>query len=199
MKQKILSITLAVSTFMAFGAVAAAHVVVTPRQVNVAEFQTFDVSVPNEKETNVTALKLLVPAGLAEVSPTVKPGWTIEIQKNSKGEVSEIDWTGGSVPPEQRDDFTFNAQAPARAGELDWKAYQTYADGSIASWDQKPAGSDDATGDTGPYSVTKVINDLTAQPSTEAKSSDSKNNWTLGLAIAALALSVIALLKTGRK
>src|SRR5260221_12481951 len=95
---------------------AFAHVVVKPSQANVAEFQTFTVGVPNEKEVPVVSLKLLIPEGLMNVSPNVKPGWAIKIIKTGEGEdatVTEIDWTGGNIPSRERDDFLFSAQVPA--------------------------------------------------------------------------------------
>jgi hypothetical protein len=49
--------------------------------------------------------------------------------------VSEISWTGGNIPAGQRDEFLFSAQAPASSTTIPWKAYQTYADGSVVAWD----------------------------------------------------------------
>ncbi len=172
---------------------ALAHVVVKPSQVGVDAFQTFTVGVPTEKDLPTVAVRLVLPDGLQEVIPNAKPGWTIKVKKNGTGDdapVTEIDWTGGTVPVGQRDEFAFNAQVPASPTTLQWKAYQTYQDGSVVSWDQTPNGSDDATGDKGPYSTTDIINDLTVSPAvtspTQAVSapSDSKP----------LVLSVIALI-----
>ncbi|HVO86567.1 MAG TPA: DUF1775 domain-containing protein [Candidatus Binatia bacterium] len=180
-----------VTFFMAAGT-AMAHVIVTPSTVGVAAFQTFSVSVPTEKDTPTTALKLLIPSGLNEVTPTVKPGWQIDTKK-SGDTVTEIDWTGGSIPVGLRDDFTFNAEAPANATELHWKAYQTYGDGSVVSWDATPSGSDDATGDQGPYSITKVVNDLGTSTTT---SSTSSNTLAYAISTAALAIAFVALVRS---
>lgn len=168
-------------------ALASAHVVVTPATANVGDYVTFNISVPNEKSSDVTALRLDVPAGLGEVTPTVKAGWTITTTKNG-GNITSISWAGGTIPVGLRDDFTFRAQAPAKATELDWKAYQTYADGTVVHWDQKPAGSDDSTGDAGPYSVTKVSNDLTQ--AVAATSGSSGNTLALVVSLAALVIAV---------
>lgn len=195
-------ITSLVSSFVLLAGAASAHVVVKPSQVGVAEFQTFTVSVPSEKDVPTTSLRLLIPDGVGNVTPTVKPEWKITTKKD-KGQVTEIDWNGGSIPADFRDDFTFSAQAPANAAELHWKAYQTYADGSVVSWDAAPTANEDTT-DKGPYSITKVVNDLdnTATQSTQDK---SNNTPAYIISIVALALAIVSLIasrllnRTGKK
>ena len=176
---------------------ASAHVVVKPSSVGVASFQAFNTSVPNEKDVATTSLRLIVPDGLKYVSPTVKPGWTVTSKASGTGEsatVTELDWNGGSIPAGQRDDFTFSAQAPAAPTTLMWKAYQTYANGQVISWDQAPDSKNlDSEGVT-PYSRTDVINDLaapTSQPS--AKPQSLAGAYALGGS--ALLVSIAALLR----
>ena len=166
-------------------ALASAHVLVSPKQVNVATDQTFTVSVPNERDVAVTKVKLALPKGLGEVTPTVHPGWTITKTGDS------IVWSGGTVPAGQRDDFSFNSQAPASAGEIDWKAYQTYADGYMVSWDQKPSGSDDSNGTKGPYSVTNVINDFKPADTTSMLSDRTIAYSALVISIAAFFIALL--------
>ena len=83
--------------------------------------------------------------------------------------ITEITWTGGSIPAGQRDDFFFSAQVPAKESSIQWKAYQTYENGDVVSWDQNPADLKNMTDDEkeeaektgkGPYSETAIINDL---------------------------------------
>ncbi len=174
--------------------IAFAHVVVTPGQAGVGEELIFNVSVPNEQQTAVTNVRLLIPSGVTNVTPTVKNGWTITTTTNGDAkapEVTAISWSDGTVPVGQRDDFSFSAQVPASAGDVDWKAYQTYADGTVVHWDQKPAGSDDSTGNAGPYSVTHVTNDLTAPVAKTASS--SSGNTALIISLVAIVLSALAL------
>lgn len=157
-----------------------AHVVVKPDSVGVAKYQTFTVSVPNEKEVPTIAVKLVVPDSVDSVTPTVKLGWKIEVSGK------EVTWTGGSIPSGQRDDFSFSTKAPAEPTKLAWKAYQTYSDGTVVSWDQNPAeasGNKEAT----PYSITKVVNDLTPVPTNQDTDKTSRN-----ISYLALALSLIA-------
>jgi uncharacterized protein YcnI len=184
-----------VSVVALSGGVAWAHVAVQPNQVHVDQFQVFSVGVPSEKDMATTEVKIVMPAGLHEVSPTVKPGWTIHTTKSGNGEnatILSITWSDGSIPAGQRDDFSFSAQAPAQAKTLQWKAYQTYEDGTVVSWDQAPSSTakDDDSGNSGPYSQTKVVNDLAATDTAQNKNSGEQS----GRVSAALVLSVIAVL-----
>lgn len=180
-------------SFLAIGLLipmaASAHVEVSPDQVGVGSEQIFSTSVPNEKEVAMTTLRLDIPSGLKDVIPTAKTGWTVTTTK-SGDEVTELIWSGGTIPAGQRDDFTFSAQAPATATMLNWKAHQTYADGTTVDWTQAPDGKD-SEGST-PYSTTKVINDLTANSNTNA---DNDAKYALYLSIAGIALAVVALLR----
>jgi uncharacterized protein YcnI len=162
---------------------ASAHVVVTPGNANIGKEIVFTVSVPNEQQTAVTNFKLQIPDGVASVIPTTKDGWTIDATNTGSGNDSKttsLSWNGGQIPVGQRQEFSFSAQVPSKATELDWKAYQTYADGTVVHWDQKPAGTDDASGNAGPYSITKVIDDLSA-PSQTKNSNGSSLSLVLGL------------------
>src|SRR5579862_4566036 len=89
---------------------AFAHVIVYPHQVGIAATQDFTVSVPNERDNPVTAVKLIIPKGLTDVSPNATPGWDITIKSKGSGDdavVSEIDWNNGSIPVGQREEFIF--------------------------------------------------------------------------------------------
>lgn len=171
-----------------------AHVVVTPNQANIGQELVFNVSVPNEKESAVTSVKLLIPEGATNITPTAKYGWTITTTTSSGNnpEITSIEWDG-TIPVGQRQDFSFSAQAPAQASNLDWKAYQTYADGGVVHWDQTPAGSDDASGDAGPYSVTKVINDLSNTSTTSSLDFGAIGSYLI--AGISLIVAIVALVK----
>jgi len=175
---------------------ASAHVTVKPVEANVAAYQTFTVSVPNEKDNLTTAVRLLVPEGVNNATPTVKPGWEINTQKTGD-RVIEISWTGGAIPVGQRDDFTFSAQVPEKESTIQWKAYQTYENGTTVAWDQAPtAEHGEEGGDKGPYSETKIINDLKADgvaDATETLASSGNVTGAYALAGVALAVALISL------
>jgi uncharacterized protein YcnI len=181
-------------------ATVSAHVAVRPAEALTASFQTFTVSVPNEKDTPVTSIKLLIPTGLDHVSPTVKPGWQITAAE------ADITWSGGSIAAGLRDDFSFSAKLPARSGQLAWKAYQTYADGTTVAWDQTPKAipTDDDSAANGPFSVTKIVNQTEADSTlatAEKVGIDAKAtaNRAFYFAIITLAIACIALSFATRK
>jgi uncharacterized protein YcnI len=184
-----LSSLLIVFAVMAAPTLASAHVIVTPGTAGIATQKIFSISVVNEEQVSVSSIKLAIPAGITAVSPTVAAGWTITTEKTGNA-VTSISWSGAEIPAGQRQDFTFSAQTPAKAGEVDWKAYQTYSDGTVIKWDQKPNGSsNDATGNVGPYSVTKVVNDLAPAATIPASSSNS-NNLPVILSVAAIVIAL---------
>ncbi len=212
--KKILVSTIAVASIFLSATPVMAHVVVKPNEVGVAAFQTFTVGVPVEKDVPTTELRLVIPEELNYVTPNVKPGWTIDVTKEGEGEeavVTEITWTGGSIPAGQRDEFLFSAQVPAKETTIAWKAYQTYEDGEVVSWDssedviaayeKENADKEDDAAAPKPYSQTKVINDLQASEKEEnvMVNSAATSTWPLALSIAAIALSAAALVMQMRK
>lgn len=212
LKNAIITASLALAVLGMVGPVpVSAHVVVRPAEVLTASFQTFTVSVPNEKEQANTSIKLLVPADLKHVSPTIKPGWNIAVEKEGGGEaakVTSITWSEGTIPAGFRDDFTFSAQSPANPQELQWHAYQTYADGQVVAWDltegkqpKKKDGSLDFSV-SGPFSVTAVV--AKADSPKGNKTSDNSKaqqgaNRALSMAATALVLSLVAIFIATRK
>lgn len=213
MVSSILGLTLSVAPVFA-------HAVVKPNQAGVAAFTDFSLGVPSEKDVSTTSVRLLLPAGLNFVSPVVKPGWKVEVKSGpipagmkapvaADGDVAttiptEIDWTGGSIPAGQKDIFAFSAQVPAEAGELDWKVYQGYSDGSTVSWDLGPNDLQpkDAKGNPdfsskGPFSKTMVVNDLKSSTTTGDSMGKSGTSGSTNNTKAPLALSVLAVIMSG--
>ncbi len=164
-----------------------------------ATSQIFTVNVPTEKENPTVAVKLVLPEGLQRVSPIVKPGWTVATRKTGDGEganVTEISWAGGQIPAEQRDLFTFSAQAPASETTLVWKTYQTYQDGTVKAWEKEAeehGGAEEAENAPGPASKTHVINDLAE----DKGNSDLSTGF--GVSVVALLLAGASLLMQLRK
>ena len=203
--KKILSI---ITLGLVLAVTASAHVVVKPNSAGIGAFQTFTMGVPSEKPVATVGLRLMIPEGLNFVTPNVKAGWKIEVKKMKTGKqikdddgmmvdeerISEIDWTDGSIPQGQRDEFVFSAQVPATETTLQWKAYQTYADGSVVSWDKsadeqpKNAQGKADFSQFGPYSQTHVVDDLKAS---------QKSWWQTNQVNVAVILSVLALVLSG--
>lgn len=110
--------------------------------------ETYRLNVPVEKDLATTQIRLVVPAGVGISRFQVTPGFTRTLTKNADGLVTEVVWTG-TIAPMEYARFFFQAKNPGAAGELVWKVYQTYVDGSVVAWD-------DTQPDTAPASHTTV-------------------------------------------
>ncbi len=194
---------------LALSVTASAHVTVKPAEVVTAGFRTFTISVPNEKEISTTTVKLVVPDELKYVQPTQKVGWSIAIDAEGSGEnaeVKSITWSGNEVKAGFRDEFTFSGQVPGTATELQWKAYQTYSDGTVVAWDKASSGEGHDTEDknSGPFSVTKVVKETTdeaASINTENASNDAKRtaNTALYVSVAGVVVALVGVYLGSRK
>ena len=140
---KIIKTLLALST-AALLSFAAAHAVVRTEaglsESKAGASETYRLQVPVEKDMATIQVRMVVPAGLKVTRFLPVPGFVRSVKTDSAGLITEITWRGRIGPMEfQR--FLFSATNPADAGTLAWKVYQTYADGSVVSWDD----SDPAT------------------------------------------------------
>ncbi len=208
MNKKIIGFLGGLSLLFSVVTLTSAHVTVKPQEAGIGAFQTFTMGVPNEKDISTVSLRLVVPEGLNHVSPNVKQGWTVTVKKVGEGDtekVTEIEWTGGTIPEGQRDEFLFSAQVPTSESTIDWKAYQTYEDGTVVSWDQDPNAMKDMSEDDkekmekegkGPYSKTTIVDDLKVQEKATQATSPKTANM---LSIVALVLSILAIAMQLRK
>jgi uncharacterized protein YcnI len=146
---------IAVATMVIAGSGAAwAHVIVQPRSLpKGATDVIFSFSTPNETTNgaNVTGLEIDFPTDhpLLSAYAQTKAGWnaavvTAKLAKPITTDdgtiteaVSKITWTAtaGGIPPSQFDLFTISAgQLPSNTASLEFKAIQSYSDGSTVSW-----------------------------------------------------------------
>ncbi|HEY5024652.1 MAG TPA: YcnI family protein [Acidimicrobiales bacterium] len=148
-------LTAALATVVLWGAAAEAHVTVSPSSLPQGTgdaILTF--RVPNESiVASVTGLRVQFPLAhpIVVVSPEAGSGWTVKVQTTHLSKplttddgtftsiVSEIDWSGGSIPIGQFGEFNVLAQGiPSGTDELIFKAIQEYSDGTTVSWIQIP-------------------------------------------------------------
>lgn len=188
---------------IAFGTIApaSAHVTVSPNEATTASYQTFTISVPNEKSIPTVSVKLLIPEVIGSATPTQKAGWQIVKEMTGEGDsqrTTSLTWEGGSIADGTRDEFTFSAKLPEKATDLQWKAYQTYADGTVVAWDQDEHGNHGHGGNSGPFSVTKVAEqseaDIAATKTDQAaKDAQTNAERTLYISVGALLLSAVTM------
>jgi uncharacterized protein YcnI len=112
-------------------AVLDAHVVVTPRESAAGAEQLYTVRVPTEGTVSSMSLELDIPEGLHVMQVTPGDGFNFDVKKDGNRIVS-ITWKR-EIKPKEFALFTFTAHNP-QSGSLQWKAHQTFADGSMIHW-----------------------------------------------------------------
>jgi uncharacterized protein YcnI len=129
---------------------ASAHVTVSPDSLPKGATAELTFKVPNEESSaTTTQVQLQIPTDhpIAQVLPRQIPGWTVSVKtttlstplKTDDGTfttaVSEIDWTGGSIPVGQYQDFQVSVDPlPTDTAQLVFKTVQTYSNGDIVRW-----------------------------------------------------------------
>jgi uncharacterized protein YcnI len=121
---------MALSTFLTLTAAGAAwaHVEISPPEVPSGTRQEFVAEVPAELDVSTTEVRLEVPEGFEVTNVSSPSGW----QGNLSGR--SIVWSGGEIPPDEVQEFAFEARTPEDAGEFRWRAFQTYEDGTVVEW-----------------------------------------------------------------
>jgi len=187
---------------LAFASAASAHVTVRPNEVKQGAYEVFTVRVPSETEgTETISVKVAIPDGVSVTRFEPKPGWTYELERNAEDVVTAVTWQaeGAGLSITEFTEFRMSGRVADDAEELVWKAYQTYADGSVAEWIGAPNTDADK-----PASLTTVLpgtggdangHDTGASPAADEAQADNNGggSLTLILAIAALAIAVLSL------
>jgi uncharacterized protein YcnI len=119
--------------FATLSSAAVPHVTVSPKVSTPGAWEKYEIRLPNEKTVPTTSLEVRFPAGLRIMSFEDKPGWTVEPVRDATGAITGARWAG-RLPPERFTEFGVIAVNPKQAGELSWKATQTYVDGTTINW-----------------------------------------------------------------
>ena len=218
------SLILAATAALAAPAAAQAHISIHPNAVPAGAFATLTFRVPNETDNaNVTKLQVQMPPGFTDVSAAAPPGWSFSVKtrklaapvKTPDGtvtsEVSEIDFSGGKVPPGQFGQFPISVVIPGAAGSvLTFKSVQTYSNGQVDSWigppsADKPAPTIDVTakggvlqdvagGEAGPPATLPAATGAQATSVNATKVVKTTSGASKGLGIAALALAILGVI-----
>lgn len=200
---------------------AAAHVTVQPPTLPGGGFQKVTFRVPNERDnasTTQVEVDLPVDQALASVQVKPVPGWTVATEKTTLAKpidffgtkvdqaVTKITWSGGKIAPGEFQEFEVSGGAfPAGPTKMVFKAIQTYDNGEIVRWietaapgaaePEHPAPTLTLTAAAGesPVTTTAASPDTSVTPETVAASTTKNGDSGKGLAVAALAVSVVAL------
>jgi uncharacterized protein YcnI len=201
----------------AFPAAAQAHIQVTPSTVAPGDAVKFTVLVPGERDSETVKVELQMPKGLLPFSYEDPAGWKRELVKAGDGSVERVVWTG-AAPSDGFTEFAFLAGTPEQAGELQFKALQTYADGTVVRWIGAPgsenpaavvkmragaakqnAGGESGEGDA-PAATATAVNPIATEVTLTAKDDGgSSNTLPIVLGAAGLMLGLIALIVALRR
>ncbi|WP_337099491.1 YcnI family copper-binding membrane protein [Paenibacillus sp. YIM B09110] len=190
-----------------FAGTASAHVTVSPAETTQGSYEVFTVRVPTEKESATTKVEVLFPDSVSISRVQPQAGWSYRFDTNADGNHTAIVWMteGEGLKDGEFGEFKLQGKVSDDAKELVWKAFQTYADGSVVEW------IGGAEADT-PASVTKVLpgtgsDGHHASGAGHVLASSSPNSGYEGwlsssafyVALAALAAGVVALSLTLRR
>ncbi|TCP19755.1 uncharacterized protein YcnI [Scopulibacillus darangshiensis] len=176
--------------------IASAHVTVSPDKVAKDSYQVFTLRVPTEEDVPTIKVKVTIPKGVDISRFEPKAGWSYKIEKDNTGKIISVTWTAenNGLTSTEFGEFKMQGKVSADADKLVWKAYQTYKGGKVVKWIQAEDGDH-------PASVTKVgasaaDSHNSSDPQTDStKTGDSNSSqWPLYLSIAAVILSIIALI-----
>ncbi|WP_287878935.1 YcnI family protein [Aquitalea sp.] len=113
-----------------------------------------------------TGISVELPEGAQLARPMPKAGWQVKLEKSAvkpfdyygtlmKEDVSRISWSGGNLPADFYDEFTFQVRIAAQPGKLFFKVKQQCAQGST-NWVEIPAAGQDAHSLKSPAAVLQV-------------------------------------------
>jgi uncharacterized protein YcnI len=195
---------------------ASAHVHIVPESTPRGSDLTAVFTVPNEESAATTnELQIQIPTdhpiGAVTVAPV--PGWTINVIKSKLAvplktddgtvtdAVSEIDWTGGTIAPDQFQEFPVSFDSlPDDVSSLTFKTVQTYSNGDVVRWIETDANGVEAEHPAPVLTLTKGSGDAaTAAPakvsgSTASTASSSDNSTAKSLGIAGIVIGAMGLL-----
>lgn len=149
-----------------------AHVIVRPNQSAPGAEQVYTVTVPVEGNVASTSVELEIPAGLHVTQVASGEGFTFDTKKD-KDRIVAITWKKEIKPKEKPAQFSFTAHNP-QSGTLQWKAHQTFADGSVRHWVAERGAKTSDGKPADPASITTITAPAGAKPGAEADHHDHK-------------------------
>lgn len=125
---------------------ASAHVSVNAPGATQGGYDVLTFRVPTESETaGTTKLTVQLP-GLRSARTEPLPGWQSTVTKDPASALAtEVTWTadpGVAVGPGQFAEFRISAGPLPESETVEFPTSQTYSDGTVVNWDQRPTSPD---------------------------------------------------------
>jgi len=111
-----------------------AHIDIEPKETIPSRWETFVLNVPTETESPTTEVQLAVPEGFEVEAVGHRTDWDMAVQRDARGFMREIVWSGGQIPPLTFEEFKLLAKAAKSPGLYEWQARQRYADDQESTW-----------------------------------------------------------------
>jgi uncharacterized protein YcnI len=111
------------------------HSDLDPRQSIPRKWETYTLSVPTETETPTVRIVLHVPLDFEIEIIEHSRVWDITTERDARGYIRVVNWSGSSIPPQTFEAFRFLARNPAAIGTYRWQIEQHYAAGEPATWE----------------------------------------------------------------
>ena len=204
----IIGATTAASVLL-FAAPALAHITVTPDSVQAGSAAVLTLHVPNEEaHADTVKVDVQIPTDhpIAQLLVEPVPGWNVAVRTITLAKpittddgtfsqaVSEVIWSGGSIPPGQFQSFMISADPmPTGIKQLVLKAIQTYSNGDVVRWIDVPQAGQPAPDHPAP---TVTLTTATAPAAVARASAAAGHSGTDGLsralALAGLLVAVLA-------
>lgn len=153
--------TLVAAAVLAYGP-AHAHITLETQEAAAGGYYTAVLRVSHGCEGSpTTAVRVQIPDGVMGVRPQPKPGWELEIVRESVDEaadhghshgvndesaerISEIRWTDGSLPDEYYDEFRLRMLLPDSPGKVVYFPTVQECEEGVHRWIEIPEEDDDA-------------------------------------------------------
>ena len=136
---------------LALAGAASAHAILVPPKAEAGSFYKAGIGITHGCGGSATREVIVtIPAGVAGAKPMPKPGWTLEVERSKLAQprvshgrsvtedVTQVRWSGGTLPNAYYDEFVIVATLPDAAAPLYWKVTQICDQGRI-DWTDIPA------------------------------------------------------------
>lgn len=193
------------------GGPAWAHVTISPDSAPKGSDAVLAFNVPDESgSATTTQVAIFFPTDHPIADALVKPlaGWTAKVEtmkvatpiKTDSGSVTEavksVTWTGGKIAPGQFEQFTVSVALPD-AASLEFKALQTYSDGTVTRWiEDTPAGGPEPEHPAPVLTLTSGT-DATTTPTTAAPAASGTKLASKSDVDSAKSVSIVAIIVGG--